>query len=158
MKSMVIGFSKPKNRRFPIMSYLIKWYLKTPYSHVYIKFNSSSLNRWLVYEAVGGGVRFVGLNLWSEKAEEIKEFTIQISDEQYVKVMQYCVDHAGYKYGTMQNVGIFLADALKLKDNPFKSGKVCSEVIGEILQDNGYPIAKKPDLVTPKDIYTALDK
>lgn len=158
MKNVTIGFSKPKNRFFPFISYLIRLYLKTTYSHVYLKFYSQSIDRNLVYEAVGNGIRFVGMSLWSKYAEEVKEFHLSISDEDYKKVMQYCVDNAGLKYGPMQNLGILISGIFYLKQNPFKSGKVCSEVIAEILINQGFKIDKPLDLVTPKDIYEVLYK
>lgn len=131
-------------------------YQGTEYSHAYLKFESASLNRTLVYEAVGGGVRFVGSDLWKHKAEEVKQFSIEITDEQFIHIMRYCVDTAGISYGTMQNVGVILASLLKLKNNPFKKGKNCSEVTAEILQMKGYTFTKSLDLITPKDIDLAL--
>lgn len=59
MEQITIGFSKSK-KFLPIGSWLIRAYMGTPYSHVYLKFYSQSLNRTLIYEAVGGGVRFIG--------------------------------------------------------------------------------------------------
>jgi hypothetical protein len=156
---LTIGFSKPKNRLFPIGSWLIRLYLGTSYSHVYLKFNSNSLRRNLIYEAVGtGGVRFVGSQMWSNQAEELESFTLNLSASRKKLILIHCVDMAGYKYGWLQNIGILIARLLKLKRNPFKKGKNCSEAIADILALEGYTFNMEHDLVTPRDIYEALKK
>lgn len=156
MKTITIGFSKSK-KRFAFGSYIIRMFQKTTYSHVYIKFRSDSLNRTLIYEAVGGGLRFIGTKVWESHAEEVASFSIDISQENYVKLMQYCVDNAGTEYGFVQNIGIAMCELLSLKTNPFKEGKNCSEVVGEILKLEGIIFEKETNLLTPKDIYKALD-
>ena len=61
ISKITIGFSRPKNKVFPIGSWLIRLYMRSAYSHTYVRFYSESINRTLVYEAVGhGGIRFVG--------------------------------------------------------------------------------------------------
>jgi len=156
INQIVIGFSKPKNRVFPFGSWLIRAYEKTPFSHVYLKFHSETLNRTLVYEAVGGGVRFIGNKAWENHAEEVSSFTLDIKQCNYITLLQYCVDHAGMEYGFAQNLGVVVCDLLKLEKNPFKKGKNCSEVVGEILKLEGIHISKDTNLLTPKDIYEAL--
>ena len=158
MKTITIGFSKPKNKFFPVFSWLIRLYQWTPYSHVYLKFRSESLDRNLVYESVFGGVRFVGEKIWKEKAKTTAEFKLDVSDASYTSILQYCVDHAGMPYAGMQNLGLVIANLLNLDENPFKSGINCSEAIANILILNGKSIDKCLDLVTPKDIFDILDK
>jgi hypothetical protein len=157
MKTITIGFSKSK-KLIPVGSWIIRAYMRTPYSHVYLKFHSSSLERELIYEAVGGGVRFIGEKLWSEHAEEVASFDIQISDAHYKSLLQNCVDNSGVEYGFLQNIGIPLAKLFNLKSNPFQSGSNCSEEICKILRLTGYMVEGKKDLVTPKDIYDILSK
>ena len=155
MKTVTFGFSKSK-KRFAIGSVLIRWYMHTPYSHVYMKFRSESLERTLIYEAVGAGVRFIGVDRWAEHAQEVDSVTIQIKDENYKKLMQYCVDASGIDYGFAQNFGLLFANLFKLKANPLKDGKNCSEAIGEILVLEGYVFDKELNLLTPKDINIVL--
>lgn len=156
MKTVTVGFSK-STKKFAIGSVLIRWYMGTPYSHVYLKFKSQSLDRTLIYEAVGAGVRFIGANRWSGHAEEVSSFEIQVSDDNYTKLMQYCVDNAGIEYGFWQNLGIVVANVCKLKKNPLTDGSNCSEAIGEILELEGYKINKDLNLLTPKDIHLILE-
>ncbi len=158
ISTITIGFSKPKNRLLPIASWLIRLYEKTPYSHVYVRFYSESINRTLVYEAVGEGVRFVGLKEWELKAEEVASFTLPVKKCNATTLLQYCVDHAGEEYGFWQNVGIVIADVFRMRKNPFRRGKNCSEAIGDLLRMEGYELPKEPNLLTPKDIYQILSK
>lgn len=112
----------------------------------------------LIYEAVGGGLRFIGTKIWESHAEEVASFDIEVSQDSYVSLMQYCIDNAGGEYGTAQNIGIFICDILGIDTNPFKQGKNCSEVVGEILKLENYVIDKDINLVTPKDIYKVLSE
>lgn len=150
-----IGFSYSKIE-MPILSRLIMWYMNTPYSHVYLKFTTSR-GKTLIYEAVGTGVRFVGYNIWKAHASTVYEKEIEVSKELYTKVMDFCMDNAGKEYSVSQNLGIFLADILKLKSNPFPdNGTNCSEIIAEILKEVGIEVKKDKNLITPLDIYKSL--
>lgn len=156
MKSIAIGFSKSK-KFFPIGSLAIRAYMGTPYSHVYLKFHSESLNRELIYEAVGAGVRFIGSKRWEEHATEVASFELDISDESYCKIMQYCIDNSGIEYGFLQNIGVVVSNFLGLKRNVFSSGENCSEMIGKILGLEGRDFEKDLNLLTPKDIFLILN-
>ena len=151
MKTITIGFSKSK-KKFAIGSWLLRAYMKTPYSHTYLGFRSATIDRNIKYESVGSGVRFIGEKRWQSHAREIKAYTIQISEASYIEMLQFCVDNASDSYGFWQNAGVLIADVLKLKTNPFNTGVNCSELIGKILVRNGYKIDKDLNNLTPKDI------
>lgn len=155
MERITIGFSKAKSP-YKFGSLILRTYMRTPYSHVYIKFHSEKLNRVLIYEAVGSGVRFIGKKSWNEHSIEVASYDIKIKQCNYIHLMQYCVDHAGYEYGFLQNIGIFISESLNIKNNYFKKGKNCSEIIAEILSIEGYDIKKDFNLITPKDIHDLL--
>lgn len=155
--TVTIGFSRPKGHKFPIGSWLIRLHQRTSYSHCYIRFYSESLNRVLVYEAVGsGGVRFIGYKAWSQKAEELLSFTIKAKKCNSTTMLQAFVDEAGTDYGHLQNIGIFLANIFGWKKNPWRKGRNCSEIVGLFLKSEGYEVNKPLDLLTPKDIENIL--
>jgi uncharacterized protein YycO len=156
ISTITIGFSRPKGRFFPVGSWLIRLHQRTPYSHCYIRFYSESINRTLVYEAVGSGVRFVSLNMWEKHAEEVESFTLPVKKCNAVSLLQYCVDHAGDDYGWAQNLGLFLANVFGWTKNPWRKGKNCSEAIADILEVEGYKLSKSHDLASPRDIYELL--
>lgn len=156
MKTIKIGFSRPKSG-FKPFSWAIRWYLSTAYSHTYLDFYSNNLDRSIIYEAIGGGVRFIGQKQWLKYSFVTAEFEIELTDEEYKNIISYCIDQAGFPYSFLQNVGIFIADMLKLKKNPFgKKGSNCSEEIGKILELKGCKFSKDLNLLTPKDIYEGL--
>lgn len=150
-----IVFTKPKNKILPIGSYLIRLYQKTGYSHVALIFQTSR-GKKLVYEAVGSGIRYISKNKWLENVIVVESFELEISAENYIQIIDYCIENAGYDYGFMQNIGIAVAEIFNLKKNPFKKGKNCSEVLAEVLVKNGFDVTKPLDLVTPKDINDIL--
>jgi len=155
MKKITVGFSKPSSK-FKIGSLAIRYYMGTEYSHVYIKFEGKE--RELIYESVGrSGTRFMGAKLWSAHAVTVKSFSIEVEDSQHRALINYCIDSAGLEYGFWQNIGLVIADRFKLKNNPFKSGKNCSEAVGEVLESIGYVFDKDFNLLTPKDIFLKLN-
>jgi hypothetical protein len=155
MRKITIGFSR-STKKFAIGSILIRWYMGTPYSHVYLRFESPAMERSLIYEAVGSGVRFVGFEKWKQHAKEVDSFEIWIEDENYKKLMQFCIDQAGDEYGFMQNLGIVWANIVKSKKNPLTSGENCSEAMGEVMELEGFDVNKDFNLLTPKDIHQIL--
>lgn len=156
---VTIGFSKPRNRLLPVGSWAIRFFQQTPYSHTYVRFHSQSIDRTLIYESVGtGGVRFVGYKLWHTHAEEIKAFTLSADKINIINMLQTFVDECGTDYGYLQNIGIALADLFGWKNNPWRNGKNCSEIVAEFLISEGYSFSKPLDLITPKDIYNILSK
>jgi uncharacterized protein YycO len=152
---LIIGFSKAKSP-YKIGSWLIRKYLGTEYSHVYMNFHSCKFDRDIVYEAVGSGVRFVGIKEWKKHATVVVQYDIEISDTSYIKLMQFCIDNSGRDYGFLQNIGIVFARLFKLTKNPFKSGVNCSELLADILELEGYKWGIPKDLITPKDIENSL--
>ena len=156
MKSFIVGFSKAKSP-WKIGSQVIREVENRDYSHVYIKFYSKSLDRTLIYEAVGSGVRFIGQEKWKNHAIEMHSYDLEISDESYIKLMQFCVDNAGEEYAFCQNLGVVIAKVFNLEKNPFQKGQNCSEITGELLKLEGFRICKDINLVTPKDIKRILD-
>ena len=155
MKQISINFTSSK-KLLPIGCWLIKAYMNTSYSHVALEYTTSR-NKSLVYEAVGVGVRFISKELWLQIAEIKESYILNMSEDQYNKVMDYCIDHAGIRYGYLQNLGIVLADLFNLKKNPFNGKEeVCSQMLGEVLLELGFVFNKSTELLTPKDIELAL--
>lgn len=72
MSSARIGFSR--HRGFAPLSWAIMAVERTNFSHVYIKFYSASMGRWLVYEATGKGVfskRLLDLRLMLKRSKSL---------------------------------------------------------------------------------------
>lgn len=164
MKSIIIGFSKPKNHSFPIFSWIIRFVDWAPYSHVYIRWNSKSIDRDLIYQASGISVHFLSGKKFDQKAESLFKYQIEINESLKYKTIQKCVDNLGSPYGIKQALGIGIVKLFRLfgKDikNPFADGNatwVCSELVLDVLKDLGMKININADNVTPKDIQKFLE-
>lgn len=155
---MVIGFSRPKGVWFPFFSWLIQWSEKTTYSHVYVRWDSSWIERDCIYEARGNGVHFVSTKIFSEHTEPVHEFLISGIDRK--KVVQFCMDNAGVSYGKLQTLGevgrrLLLLVGIPVK-NMFADGRksqVCSEMVGYLLQDVLKERMEELDEAGPRKIF-----
>lgn len=132
------GFSRPKKMIFPIFSWLIRFFQKTPYSHVYVRWHSMGADVDVCYEASGNEVKFICKDVFDQRVNPTHEYAIEITREQYKKLLRFCMSNAGKKYGVKQVLGILLVTLFKLRKNPFSDGRsswVCSELAGKALED-----------------------
>lgn len=159
MTSITIGFSRPKGWFVPF-SWLIRLVTWSPYSHVYIKFYSKTYRRYLIYQASGLKVNFIGKKLFDSEEIIFKEFEIPITSRVKGKTIEFAIDKCGYPYGVKQIVGfgwVLLARVFGKKvKNPFYSDSsfFCSEMVGDVLDymmDEKDPMS--PSTSSPKDIY-----
>ena len=130
--------------------------MKKPYSHVargltlYDEVN-------MYYQANEGKVNYEEERVFSKKHEIVKEYTIQIPEDEYLKISKACVKEAGQPYGVWQNIGIVLVKVMNMlgknMENPWKQGKNCSELIyTEVLKSLFPELDYNPNLIEPKDI------
>jgi len=157
MRTLYIGFSKPIHKILPVYSWAIRLLEGTKFSHVYVR-HSTKYNIDLIYQASGTQVNFESGELFFQKAETVREFEFDVSDQAFDNYMGFAIRNAGKPYGILQVVGIALCSIFGLKKNPFPNGKsnyVCSELIAEILFEIGKFKYDKNifDRCTPKDLY-----
>lgn len=167
MCGIYIGFSKPKNNRFPILSWLIRWVEKRPYSHTYIKWYDPWIDEYIVYEARGTTVHLISEKKFLEECEIIEEFRLEFQDENIKKqIIKRAFDTIESKYAILQLVGIGLVKLLKnfgkIIQNPFKNeghAYVCSEVVADILI-NVLKVVIGQDInsISPSDIHKVVEK
>ena len=154
----VIYFSRP--RKWNIGSWVIRKTQGTPFSHVAIYYDGQvyestlrdikpgqSLNDWLVYNDIVMQVDMEFPDGWSD-TDTLK----------FQRILRFAMRQP---YSLLQIVGIWLSDRLGLKSNPFPNGRnayICSELVAQALRHTGFDpfISKRRDLITPKDLYTAL--
>lgn len=154
MKQLTIGFSTDNNS---IISKLIRWWLGTTFSHTYLYFKLNEFEQYTIFQAVGSGLQFVSETTFLKTNTVINEFIISAKDEKYSEILNKCHNASGRKYGYLQNVGIVLADLLKLKKNIFRRDDNCSEWVAEcILTIDPKAFNKDLNLITPLDIYNYL--
>jgi len=138
MKTIVVGFSKPKE--FKLYAWLIMKCDKANFDHAYLKFYSDSLDREIIYQAIGKGVGFIGNILFHTKNESVEEFKLSVDDNKYIIMMQFCIDNSGMPYGFLEVLGMawvkVCAKLGKTVTNPFNKGdkqEFCSEIVSRCL-------------------------
>lgn len=164
MQTVTVGFSKPK--KWKPFAALIMWGYDIPYDHVYIKFHSSFYDRDVIYQASGTMVNFMSPVLFESVNQVVKEFTLQITDENMIKMVQFAMDNAGKPYGIKQCLGLAIVRIAQLFgksiQNPFKDDGetyVCCEMAEDIVNDfTSVKIAQSADNITPKSMYDALSQ
>jgi len=162
---ITIGFSQPKNKFFPIFSWVIRLIECTKYSHVYLQWKSEFADSTLTYHAAGNSVHFLGFDKFNKTVQPIHTFELDITREQYRELLHYCFEHAGTDYGIKQIFGIayvkFMGCIGKKVNNPFSDGEksqVCSELVGNVLSDIlDNDLKLDLDIAGPRDIYEYLN-
>lgn len=157
MKKIYIGFSRPINKFLPVYSWAIRLLEGTKFSHVYVR-HSTKYDIDLIYQASGTQVNFESGELFFKKAETVREFRFDVSDQAFDNYMSFALKNAGKPYGILQVFGIAICSLLGLNKNPFPSGSsnyVCSELVAEILFEIGrfHYDRELFDKLTPKDLF-----
>lgn len=163
MNTIFIGFSKPK--KFRIFAELIKLVFATPYDHVYLKFNSNFFSRDLIYQASKLMVNFMGLKTFHEENEIIREFEVDLTDDQMKALIQFSIDNACKPYGISEALGlgyVRLAEICGRKvKNPFGGGTdnyVCSVLAAYILQNfTSHTYEGDFQDMSPRDVWLYLE-
>lgn len=159
MRTLKVGFSK-STKFMPLFSWAIRVWDRIEYSHCYTEFeNRRHPELPLIYQASHDMMNFMSRPVFEKENEVVEEFTIQVSDEAYDRLMYKAIQIVGKPYGVKQIVGIILADIFNLKKNPFQTKEdtyICSEWCAIVLDELGYVIPKDRNLVTPKDIHKVL--
>jgi SHS2 domain-containing protein len=157
---IIIGFSRPK-KWFKPFSWIIRALYNTEYSHVYVRWRSVGADADVAYEASGTSVHFTCKQVFEERTLCLHEYEIDITKEQYKKLLHYCMTHAGVDYGLKQAFGIALVEIFNLNKNPYSDGRmsqVCSEVVMHVLEEVvGAETGLDFDTASPKDIKRFLD-
>jgi hypothetical protein len=163
---IVFGFSTSSKWWSPV-AWGIRLVERTPYSHVYMKFWSDSLQRWLIYHASQRDLHFNNLEMFEQYNRVLKEYKVFASKKDRTEGLQLCVDRVGWAYGRMQLVGMAAVRVVKAwfgwkVKNPFADAEktqVCSEIAGRVLKIVGGPIdVSALEYEGPRYIYDAIQK
>jgi hypothetical protein len=163
MKQITIGFSKACTT-LPIFSWLIMWALKTPYSHVYLKYTDDYTSRVVYYQASHTLVNYMGQSTFLGQETPIQEFTFNISDANFKSIQQFAIDNAGKPYGVLEIFGlacVLICAKVGLKvDNPFKDAGttwICDQLVAGILNEcDGVNLPVSLDDMTPLDAFNLV--
>ncbi len=156
MNEIIVGFSRPKAWLEPF-SWLIRLVTWSPISHAYIRFFDEEHNRWIVFQASGLKVNFIGQIMFDNAEDIYAEFSVPVSDSMKSSVVQGAIDKCGSSYGIGQIFGfawvLMMRMLGKSVSNPFYSASsfVCSELVGDVLIEIGEGNLD-PSAMTPKDM------
>lgn len=149
-----VGFSSPKKKK--IGSELIKWWTKSPYSHVYIRFESSKIPS-TIYHAAHNYVHFISYDRFLTQNTVYSEHRIEVTEALKSEILTHCVNLSGEKYGYSELAKLFFMDlahrmGCKLAFHDGK-GYICSELVGEVLKKFFNVTFDKPKYaLSPSDI------
>lgn len=156
MTKIYVGFSYPKS--FKPAAFVIKTWMGTKYSHVYLRFESSNPKvPSNVYHAANGMVHFIEFENFKENNLIIKEYCIELSEEDRLDTLIDCMYKSAVKYGYSELFKIFLTDiahSLGIEISTYDGkGYICSELVGKLLIDRLKLKFDKPThLLKPLDI------
>src|SRR5271165_1325964 len=123
MKQITIGFSK-SCATFPIFSWLILLAQRTPYSHVYLKYQDPYLGQPMYYQASHTLVNSMSEAVFLGQEKVVQEFTFSVSDSSFKACMKFAANQAGKPYGTVEILGLTISEAALIFNahvhNPFK--------------------------------------
>jgi hypothetical protein len=159
-----VGFSRAKGF-WAILSKIIMWMTKRPYSHCWLLLEGEDSLRGIsmVLEESTDGLRFIPWQGYADKKVVVKIITPpQPLDKGVTDLMQHL--GTGYDYPGLLGEGIRIVfqEWFKRKiSNPFASSKQmwCSEAVAYAIEKSGfYPNAKPDDWqrCTPADVETLL--
>lgn len=161
MNRIVIGFSSPK--QFKIGAEAIKYWCNKPYSHVSVSWRSDKIDRVLVYHAAHGSVHFNSAQRFCDENKIVKSYDLDITEDQYIKLVAKCVDLAGIEYSKFELLKIFIKDigerlGCNIQGFQNSKGYICSELLGELLLDLGASFDRPLFLLRPDHIEQALEQ
>ena len=145
MKKINIVFST--SREFKPISWLIKKFLRTEYSHVALEIDG------IVYESMALGFRAISFGPWAAKQYTIQSCAIEITDQDLTDCLNFISVNLGreYSFGNLIGNGIRMLTGIKA----FRDGiskMMCSEMVYRAILHK-FKELPDPDFVTPKDCY-----
>lgn len=159
MKKLRIGFSKPKDKWLPIFSWAIRLYERTPYSHVYIRWQTK-WNTWLCYHAASVMIHFLGESSFAKHLTIVEEFEFEITDAQFDRLMSFCTKYVGEDYALFEVLMIPMWDFLSKRGQTVPTlanstnKQYCAELVMRALAEmDGENLTFDADRVKLKQVY-----
>ncbi len=142
--------------RFPLFSWAIRAYEGTPFSHVFVRWQTS-VGPSICYHAAHATLHFLSDTQFNKQIQVVEQFEFEVSDEAYGKLLKYCLETCGNDYALVGVFGVLFSDIFKLKKNPFEEGPLeqyCAELVYRILGEmSGAQLTLDADRVKLKEVY-----
>lgn len=154
-----IGFSKPVSSFTPF-AWIIQRVISRPYDHVYIRFPEPMTNQYMIFQASKEMVNLYNAQIFQSINTPIKEYEIDISNDQYKALWSFIKANLGIPYSLLEDFGILLMKIFKIKQ-PFNEGlsaEFCSKLGANVCILLGLPITDNPNSIDPSKLDTILSQ
>ena len=147
-----IGFSSPKSP-WKLFANSIKLIEKRPYDHVYVRFPEPLYKKYMIFQASGTMVNMISPEIFLKVNFTIKEYEIEINEEQYGELWSFILTHLGIPYSLKQILGVLLMKIFHIKQ-PFTEldGEICSKLGSQICELLNIQIKEDLNSITPSDL------
>lgn len=159
--NLIIGFSKPVKKSFH--GWLIEKIDDAPFDHAYLRFTLDKIERDIVFQSIAVGVQLISIAEFQNKCSPVEEYELDLSEDQFITMFQFCIDNSGKPYGILNVIGLGFSKILcKLgikKVNPFdRSGNYfCSQVVTQCLDNiDSAQFNLNADNTSPSDLRNLL--
>lgn len=155
---ITVGFSRAKDW-WLIGSKAIAAIEKRPYSHAFIKYESSMTGMELIAQASHGCINAMNYERFLSVNTVVKEYEFDISPDDFTFMMDYIETNLGTPYSRLQIFLLALKKIFKIEVNIHNKDEafICSEFIARILEIIGIiPKIEDTDYLTPSDLDTLL--
>lgn len=173
MKTIQVGFSIPKDHKFPIFSWLIRFFESenfwslAPISHAYVRwfYGHPLVNEWNTYEASGSSVHFLGNVEFTYRIQPVIIYEVEVSDDGFKKALKYCISNAGKDYGIKGAIALAVPSlkrkfTKKVETSSYTDGteaQFCSEVVGRLLQAAGVETVSNFESLGPRQLSEVME-
>ena len=157
MNHFRIGLSTPINSN--ILADFIKYQQGIDFSHVYLSFYDTEVNRWVIYHATLRGVHFLSEEDFKRNNTIIKEYNFNITETQKIDLKNWAIDNLDKKYSIKQLLYIYIYEDLNVKLDFLKSDDywICCEAAARALTQLNIIKDVEYDLVDLKYTKNILD-
>lgn len=150
----IVGFSKAKSP-WKFGSKIIQLVENRPFSHCYIRYDSPATGINLVSQASHGYVNLVNSCVFFKENDQIEEYEIDCTDEQFKDIQIFTHKNLGVKYSQTELIliGIKKLFNIKLNIRDYDESFICSEWAARICQIDGIDLIDiiDQDYLTPSD-------
>ena len=154
---IIVGFSRARNV-FKFGSTAIQLAEKRNFGHAYIRYYSDEKQCDILAQASHGFVNEMNFDIFKETNTVVKEYTLECTEEQFKKVLQFVGSKLGAKYSQMQIILIAIKKVLRFEVKQYNKDKyfICSEFAAVICNILDIEVPKELDYFTPSDLDTLL--
>lgn len=149
---IVVGFSTP--RKFNILSWMIKWFEKSTFSHSFI-----CIDHKVVFHATGDGVNLMPLSKFLERSKVQKQYFFKLDPYQEMRFDGFIKGCIGKEYSQAQLLLIVAEKYFGLinpKSNGFRK-YICSELVADVMSYVfNWKFSEPHDFITPKELEAFL--